>query len=246
MADTPVPRCMAPAVSPSPPPHPLLVCRQQEQVFSGATRGGGRRDYLGYYHLLGLDAAHSRGHISQDEVKRAFRRAALRWHPDKQVWRARRAGWRVAWQCREAATCDPGQVQLCHPAHNCGWPAPPTGGCRRLLMITASGRPGKSSSRFAPPTMCCGTQTGERHTTEGRWWRCEAGQAGGQASCQVSQGVHILFGLDWFLVAEQWLQAERGLHTKPCALCVPTDRKLSNVQVINANPTTALAGSQLP
>ncbi|PRW61135.1 domain containing [Chlorella sorokiniana] len=59
---------------------------QRGAQFSGGVRGGGRADYLGFYRLLGLEAASGQGHthISQDEIKRAFRRAALRWHPDKQ------------------------------------------------------------------------------------------------------------------------------------------------------------------
>lgn len=49
-------------------------------------RGGGRRDHLGFYHLLGLEAGQGGGgQVSQEDIKRAFRRAALRWHPDKQV-----------------------------------------------------------------------------------------------------------------------------------------------------------------
>ncbi|KAL4856717.1 Chaperone protein DnaJ [Chlorella vulgaris] len=53
--------------------------------FSGGVRGGGRRDHLGFYHLLGLEAGQGGGgQVSQEDIKRAFRRAALRWHPDKQ------------------------------------------------------------------------------------------------------------------------------------------------------------------
>ena len=44
--------------------------------------GGGRRDFLGYYAMLGLDA--EGGAVSEGDVKRAFREAALRWHPDRQ------------------------------------------------------------------------------------------------------------------------------------------------------------------
>ncbi|KAL4452672.1 hypothetical protein ABPG75_008334 [Micractinium tetrahymenae] len=58
--------------------------QQQEAMFAGGRSGGGRRDYLHYYRLLGLEAAHERGHVTQEDIKRAFRRAALRWHPDKQ------------------------------------------------------------------------------------------------------------------------------------------------------------------
>jgi hypothetical protein len=68
--------------------------------------------------------------------------------------------------------------------------------------------------------MCCGTQTGEQHTTEGRWWRCEAGQAGRPASCQVSQCVHISFAV----IVPRYRQHEAMFgHKKPCAVRVPTD-----------------------
>jgi hypothetical protein len=53
--------------------------------FAGGRRGGGRGDHLGHYAALGLEAAAARGPVSEEEIKRAFRRAALRWHPDKQV-----------------------------------------------------------------------------------------------------------------------------------------------------------------
>ncbi|PSC74179.1 CHD3-type chromatin-remodeling factor PICKLE isoform B [Micractinium conductrix] len=52
--------------------------------FAGGRSGGGRRDYLHYYSALGLEAAHASGHVTQEDIKHAFRRAALRWHPDKQ------------------------------------------------------------------------------------------------------------------------------------------------------------------
>ncbi len=45
--------------------------------------GGGRRDFLGYYAMLGLDVEAGAG-VSEGDVKRAFRQAALRWHPDRQ------------------------------------------------------------------------------------------------------------------------------------------------------------------
>jgi curved DNA-binding protein CbpA len=41
---------------------------------------GRRHDYLGFYHALGLEPVGA----SQEDVKKAFRQAALRWHPDKQ------------------------------------------------------------------------------------------------------------------------------------------------------------------
>lgn len=59
--------------------------RQQEQQFAGGVRGGGRADHLGYYSVLGLEGARAKGHVTQEDIKRAFRRAALRWHPDKQA-----------------------------------------------------------------------------------------------------------------------------------------------------------------
>ncbi len=53
-----------------------------ETPFGGSSYGGGRKDFLGYYAMLGLDA--EAGLVSEGDVKRAFREAALRWHPDKQ------------------------------------------------------------------------------------------------------------------------------------------------------------------
>ena len=68
-----------------PPPAPPLPLRRQHQAeghgFAGGRRGGGARDHLGYYEALGLGPAGSEA--TAEEVKRAFRRAALRWHPDK-------------------------------------------------------------------------------------------------------------------------------------------------------------------
>ena len=40
------------------------------------------RDFLGYYSALGLSP--SGDGPSQQDIKRAFRRAALEWHPDRQ------------------------------------------------------------------------------------------------------------------------------------------------------------------
>lgn len=47
--------------------------------------GGANTDSLGYYALLGLDVvgSASSSDISQSDIKRAFRAAALRWHPDR-------------------------------------------------------------------------------------------------------------------------------------------------------------------
>ena len=53
-----------------------------ESAPGGRGYGGGRRDFLGYYAMLGLDA--EGGLVSEGDVKRAFREAALRWHPDRQ------------------------------------------------------------------------------------------------------------------------------------------------------------------
>lgn len=44
--------------------------------------GSGRRDFLGYYGRLGLDASSKA--VSEADIKRAFREAALLWHPDVQ------------------------------------------------------------------------------------------------------------------------------------------------------------------
>lgn len=80
-------------------------------IFSGGLRAGGHLDYLGYYKALGLDAWTESGkgvgdhpddhrrhrqynhHIphwngyraTQEDIKRAFRAAAMEWHPDKHV-----------------------------------------------------------------------------------------------------------------------------------------------------------------
>jgi hypothetical protein len=43
-------------------------------------RAGGRADFLGHYEALGLAGGAG---ASQEDVKRAFRAAALRWHPDR-------------------------------------------------------------------------------------------------------------------------------------------------------------------
>lgn len=51
--------------------------------FSADTESGGaRKDFMGYYTLLGLDADLGRT-FSQPDIKKAFREAAQRWHPDK-------------------------------------------------------------------------------------------------------------------------------------------------------------------
>ncbi len=41
----------------------------------------GRPDFKGYYSALGLDPSGER--VSQDDIKRAFREAAKKWHPDR-------------------------------------------------------------------------------------------------------------------------------------------------------------------
>ena len=45
----------------------------------------GRWDFLGYYELLGLKAQAGSGgrSLSESEIKRAYREAAKRWHPDR-------------------------------------------------------------------------------------------------------------------------------------------------------------------
>lgn len=50
---------------------------------AGGSGAGGRNDFLGYYAMLGLDVD-AANPITTDDVKRAFREAALRWHPDRQ------------------------------------------------------------------------------------------------------------------------------------------------------------------
>ncbi|BDA43750.1 probable chaperone protein DnaJ at C-terminar half [Coccomyxa sp. Obi] len=55
----------------------------QGAAVGSAGYGGGRRDFLGYYAMLGLDVEASAA-VSEGDVKRAFRQAALRWHPDRQ------------------------------------------------------------------------------------------------------------------------------------------------------------------
>ena len=55
-------------------------------------KGGGRHDFLGYYGRLGLDMRDSQA-VSEADIKRAFREAALLWHPDRQ--KARRPGWQA-------------------------------------------------------------------------------------------------------------------------------------------------------
>ncbi len=55
----------------------------QGTAVGSAAYGGGRRDFLGYYAMLGLDVE-AGGGVSEGDVKRAFRQAALRWHPDRQ------------------------------------------------------------------------------------------------------------------------------------------------------------------
>jgi len=49
---------------------------------AGTEAGGGRKDFLGYYALLGLDGDVGSG-FTQPDIKRAFHEAALRWHPDR-------------------------------------------------------------------------------------------------------------------------------------------------------------------
>lgn len=51
-------------------------------VSAGSESGGGTKDFLGYYALLGLDGE-LRGSISSSDIKRAFQEAAMRWHPDR-------------------------------------------------------------------------------------------------------------------------------------------------------------------
>ena len=66
-------------------PSTRCLCRQQQELFSGVPRPGARHDYLGYYGALGLGGAQRGAAVSQEDIKKAFRRTALRWHPDKQM-----------------------------------------------------------------------------------------------------------------------------------------------------------------
>jgi len=66
---------------------------------------GGRPDFLGYYGRLGLDA--SGRAVTEADIKRAFREAALLWHPDRQKARGRgacRLPARPARRCAGAST----------------------------------------------------------------------------------------------------------------------------------------------
>lgn len=49
----------------------------------GAMFGRRNRDFLGYYQALDLDVSGEKELPTEEEVKRAFRRAAHKWHPDK-------------------------------------------------------------------------------------------------------------------------------------------------------------------
>ncbi|KAK9845056.1 hypothetical protein WJX74_010085 [Apatococcus lobatus] len=55
----------------------------QHQHFSPGQRNaaGGRRDFKGYYQLLGLDGPSTS--VSTGDIAKAFRKAALRFHPDR-------------------------------------------------------------------------------------------------------------------------------------------------------------------
>jgi hypothetical protein len=67
---------------------------QHPNTFAGGRRAGGHLDPKGYYRSLGLDPG-GETHISQEEIKKAFRRAAMRWHPDRHHSPA--ASGRAAW-----------------------------------------------------------------------------------------------------------------------------------------------------
>jgi hypothetical protein len=49
----------------------------------GAMFGRRNKDFLGYYQALDLDVSGDKELPTEEEVKRAFRRAAHKWHPDK-------------------------------------------------------------------------------------------------------------------------------------------------------------------
>lgn len=55
--------------------------RKETGAGKGRGGGGGGRDPKGYYRLLGL--SEKRGAASPEEIKSAYRRVAMEWHPDK-------------------------------------------------------------------------------------------------------------------------------------------------------------------
>ncbi|KAK9813578.1 hypothetical protein WJX73_008249 [Symbiochloris irregularis] len=61
--------------------HHQRFASNMDAAFSG--QGEASRDVLGYYALLGLDAGRGED-VSETSIKRAFREAALQWHPDQQ------------------------------------------------------------------------------------------------------------------------------------------------------------------
>eukprot|EP00873_Tetraselmis_striata_P029086 jgi/Tetstr1/449350/TSEL_003863.t1 len=55
-----------------------------QQAGQGRNRSGGRADFKGYFKLLGLDDRPVTD-IKEEDIKVAFRTAAMKWHPDKQA-----------------------------------------------------------------------------------------------------------------------------------------------------------------
>lgn len=125
----------------------------------------------------------------QEEIKRAFRRAALRWHPDKQVAGEGVGGWETAARasvrmCAGLAELQAGSL-LVNCLNHCNgsrFPSPintsrgcPTSCCWHRKWPTKQGgvRHGSASSRSRPLMRRCGTPSGGGHMTEGRPWTCD-------------------------------------------------------------------------
>lgn len=92
----------------------------------------------GYYDLLGVKPC-----ATMEEIKRAYRRLALRYHPDKNPSEGDRVG---ATQAGEGL-------------------AGPVGGLQPLAPTRSPSHPFCSSSRSRRPMRCCRTPTRGRCTT---------------------------------------------------------------------------------
>lgn len=80
-------------------------------MFAGGHKAGGRHDFLGYYHLLGL-TGRPQASVSAKDIKQAFRRLALKWHPDKhEVGACRgRLGLALAWSGQQMQGARPAKL----------------------------------------------------------------------------------------------------------------------------------------